>query len=242
MAWSRWSGWSSHEEHFHYDAGRGCFVAEESRELDPGRSAPTSGVDPTEYLTALSEIRREVRRNPLGDWEAGQLIRLYATATSLQILRPSMRSIPRRTQRMSPGWQPPDMYMIAANHWLPRLIVDVAESMIRRHHQDAHESLLACLTDKRTGVTDRLNEVARLVQIPDGRAMRAVWLASFDKPYGWRRGGLSDELAIRGPHAVRDFIDTCTVLVRDILANSGSVTHAYTVGAAVAACDESAGD
>jgi hypothetical protein len=246
MAWRRWNGWSSRGEHFHYDARQRCFVVEEQRELgsDTAQLGLVRGVEPTEYLAAMAEVRREVQRRSADEWEAGLLIKLYAEATSLRRAQPMLIDVTwppafswARSWETFWRWSPTTQeiqsirYRNGLNHYLPKLIVDVVEAMIRRHHSDVPEAILACLADEGPGVAARLDQIADSIQMPDSRAMLAVWLASFDRPDDMlHRHSFGDELAANGQHAAHDFVDVCAALAEDILAESGAVVASFTAG------------
>jgi hypothetical protein len=217
MAW-RWRPRvrSYNAEHFHYEAPQRHFVVDEPQlDIHADRpSSPRREVKSAEYLVALGEVRREIARRPADEWETGLLIKLYARTTDLL---KNLSGLSARERAHYPSH---------LDQRLMERIVDVLEAMILRHNPGAPEAITACLKDLRPGTATRLNQVADSIQMPDGSAMLAVWLASFDQPYHVNvevRDGLR-------PRGRRGFMDVCATLVKDILAEAGSVANEFTIG------------
>jgi hypothetical protein len=203
------------------------FVVEEQREPGtPHRAGVPSGTEPTDLLAALAEIRREVQRRPADEWEAGLLIRLYAETISLQAKSPPLAELTPDSE---------SRYSFGLSYYLPKLIIDVAEAMIRRHYPDTPEEFSAGLTGDGPSFAARVNHLAE--QMPDGRAMLAVWLMRRENPKSFRR-----KLSAKGQQATLDFVDACAALARDILADGGSMTKAFTVGLTANSPDQAEDD
>jgi hypothetical protein len=229
MAWIRQSGWSSDEEHFVYDAAAAKFVEDPRDPYGDGELPAThTPVVAATYLQALAEIRRAVQRQPATQWEAGILIRLYAEATALA--EHHDRDEPRfgnRYSRIDP---------VLAQ------VVAVAEAVLVREHPDQVAEIAEISTQGRDwyrveedervrDVAERMNGAAANLDPTDGGAIRAIWLASFDRPGTWEQPNVEKELHAQGPGAVDGFIASCADLARNILAAAGPIATALTTGA-----------
>jgi hypothetical protein len=196
-------------------------------------------VVPATYLQALAEIRRAVHRRPATEWEAGILIRLYAQASALAEHEDSDGV--RDELRYSRGLDP-----------VLEQVVTVAEAILVREHPDQVAEIAGIAKDRQDwhgveegkrvrDVAERMSAVAATLTPTDGNAIRAIWLASFDRPGTLQQPNVENELRAQGPRAVDGFIACCSDLARDILAAAGPTATALTTGPACAGHAEQSG-
>lgn len=75
-----------------------------------------------------------------------------------------------------------------------------------------------------------MNAAAATLNPTDGDAIRAIWLASFDRPGTPQQPNVENELHAQGPRALDGFTASCADLARDILAAAGPTATALTTG------------